>query len=550
MTQRNRIIVWIAFIVILLAGTGLRFFNLGRLDLWIDEPYHAFSAQSLNETGQPLLPSGLSYGRAPVYTKLVALSIRIFGQNEFAVRFPSSLLGVLCIVMIYLVGNRFFNRRVALLGAFFLAFSYYSLGWARISRFYTLLQFLYLFGAYAFYHGFEYLNQDRAGFLIINRFGIHLGWLALSLLLFTLAYTTQMITVMFFPAILVYVVVMAIYLYWLSFMHDPDRIKYLAVILLAIITFTIGYFLFGLKELIQWGLRYQPHSFSSPKYTDTYFYFNFFNSSYMFPLNAFFLYGLIRALVAHDKKAFYTAIQFLVPAGICMFFFSYKLTNYTYHLYPFFVMIAAYGAEQLYTAGENLIRERLIQYRSWIRKHAVFWSRSIIIIIAFVWLPGTLWFKMGLRAPFYRPGEYNLITTHRNWKWAADFVNNHKGETDIVISSIPLTLLYYQLESDFAINYDRYVQAKDKNFIDENGWFFDAYSGIPLIPDLYTLKEIVGNHASGWFVFDTVRFRAQFTVPRDIVQYIDADMVLEAADEDDTMLIYRWSREQSTDVSS
>lgn len=98
-----------------------------------DERYHALVAKNLVE--HPLKPtlyeheviplentdwttSHLWFSKPPFALWMMAGSIALFGNNEFAVRFPSLLFSLLGIYLTFLIGKELFNRRIGIIGAF------------------------------------------------------------------------------------------------------------------------------------------------------------------------------------------------------------------------------------------------------------------------------------------------------------------------------------------------------------------------------------------------------------------------------------------------
>jgi hypothetical protein len=98
-------IVWL--FLILLCGAVLRFWNLGYASLHGDEDIMALAARGILEHGVPLLPSGMIYPRAPLHTYILAGSISLFGDSEWAVRLPSAIVGSLCGLFAFYLGKRF-----------------------------------------------------------------------------------------------------------------------------------------------------------------------------------------------------------------------------------------------------------------------------------------------------------------------------------------------------------------------------------------------------------------------------------------------------------
>ena len=102
---------WLLVLLIVTAGAVLRFWGLGAVGLHGDEETMAMPTQHIVEHGTPILPSGMFYPRAIGQLYLMAASVATFGQNEWALRLPSALCGVLLIVLSYFVGRRFLALR-------------------------------------------------------------------------------------------------------------------------------------------------------------------------------------------------------------------------------------------------------------------------------------------------------------------------------------------------------------------------------------------------------------------------------------------------------
>ncbi len=104
---------WILLVILLLAAV-LRLWNLGSIPphLTPDEAALGYNAYSILKTKRdeygaflPLSFRMLDDYRPPLYTYLASLGIGIFGLNEFGVRFPSALAGVLMVLVFYIILN-------------------------------------------------------------------------------------------------------------------------------------------------------------------------------------------------------------------------------------------------------------------------------------------------------------------------------------------------------------------------------------------------------------------------------------------------------------
>src|SRR5258708_2521385 len=109
----------ILFGIVLIAAC-LRFYQLGvnPPSLTWDEVAWGYNAYSLGIDGRDEFGKFLpityleSFGdfKPPVYAYLDVLPIKIFGLNEFAVRFPSALFGSLTVLIVFFLVKRIFYQ--------------------------------------------------------------------------------------------------------------------------------------------------------------------------------------------------------------------------------------------------------------------------------------------------------------------------------------------------------------------------------------------------------------------------------------------------------
>lgn len=129
-------------ILLITAILRLTFLSAYPVGITVDEAGQAVSAYSILKTGSdewsdflPLNPRGFGDYKPPVLMYLMVPSISLFGLNEFSVRLPSALAGILTVLVTFFLVKQLFNKPgLALLSAFFMAIApwhvYYSrLGW-------------------------------------------------------------------------------------------------------------------------------------------------------------------------------------------------------------------------------------------------------------------------------------------------------------------------------------------------------------------------------------------------------------------------------------
>ena len=169
----------IILIAIVVLAAILRLTALGKIPAGFtpDEASQGYTAYSLLKTGRdewgvymPIASfrSFLDY-KAPLQTYLMVPSVALFGLNEFAVRLPSAIMGILSILVLYqlvmTLGTKFLieeDRRIvdalAILAAGTLAISPWHLQFSRMALEASTATFLILTGLWLFIKG---LNSPK-----------------------------------------------------------------------------------------------------------------------------------------------------------------------------------------------------------------------------------------------------------------------------------------------------------------------------------------------------------------------------------------------------
>ncbi len=138
----------------------MRFYQLGNnppsLD-W-DEASLGYNAYSILKTGRDeygnLLPISIrSFGdyKPPLYVYLAILPVKIFGLTEFSTRLPSSILGTLAILIVYLLAKELFSSsspKLHLIAAYFFAISPWHIQFSRIAFEANIGLFFYILAVY------------------------------------------------------------------------------------------------------------------------------------------------------------------------------------------------------------------------------------------------------------------------------------------------------------------------------------------------------------------------------------------------------------------
>ena len=157
-------------ILILIFSIIIRLLFLNRPELQSrDEGVHAVVAKSL--LINPLKPvlianpiPGLENIREfphiflekpPLIFWLMAVSYKIFGVNEFAVRFIPAVFGIISILLTYVLAKQFFEKRIALLSALLLSLCQFHIKYSRQGMLDVPLTFFSLLTLFLFIKGFN-----------------------------------------------------------------------------------------------------------------------------------------------------------------------------------------------------------------------------------------------------------------------------------------------------------------------------------------------------------------------------------------------------------
>lgn len=158
------------YFLIFLAGLLLYVPFLGHVNLfdW-DEINFAEAAREMMLTHDYLnvqinfLPF---WEKPPFFIWMQVLSMKIFGVNEFAARFPNAIIGVVTLLVLYSIGRRISDKRMGLLWA--LAYSgsilpqfYFKSG--IIDPTFNLLIFLSIYGLFRFIHNKTHVTDSIKG---------------------------------------------------------------------------------------------------------------------------------------------------------------------------------------------------------------------------------------------------------------------------------------------------------------------------------------------------------------------------------------------------
>jgi len=314
------------------------FFNLGGIPLLDpDEPVYAETPKEMiafDEFVSPRIFGEYWYDKPPMYYWLVAGSYKIFGMTEFAARFPSAILAVLCTLVVYLFGRRLFNERAGMVGALVLTTSieFFYLGKAAVTDM-TLLLFLTV-SLLSFIEKKYYLAYIFAGLATLTKGPIGLllpGAIAFSYILVTRNWSV--IKRMKIPSGLLMYAIVA--LPWYVMMYSIHGSAFIDTFL-------------GFHNLTR---------FTAPEHPEGVLWYYYIPVLILgfFPWTAIMLQSMWNSLTK-SRQDFSVLVFLNIWVVVIFVFFSIsqtKLVSYILPLYPPLAMIVGWYIDRLWTASNR-----------------------------------------------------------------------------------------------------------------------------------------------------------------------------------------------------
>lgn len=148
-------------IAIIIIAAFLRLYNITQLPpgLYPDEAMNGNNAlEALSPTGHFKVFYPENNGREGLFINIQALSIKIFGNEPWALRIVSALFGILTVLGVYFLAKELFSKNIALFSSFLLATSFWHINFSRIGFRAIMAPF---FMTWALYFLLKALNSEK-----------------------------------------------------------------------------------------------------------------------------------------------------------------------------------------------------------------------------------------------------------------------------------------------------------------------------------------------------------------------------------------------------
>ncbi len=502
----------------------------------MDELNHVVAAQALLQGQDAVFPSGLPYHRSLFFTKLVSYSFAVFGVSEFSARLPAAIFGVLSIPLMFLVATRLFRHAgVGLVAAFLQAFTPFNIGWSRVTRMYALFQFFFLLAAYAIYEGVEGTREKKSGIRLLQAWNLDIFWLIIAALALAVATYLQVLSGVILPALLLFFGLM-ISGALLSRGEKGARIsKYVALLVLSLAGVAgIAAFAPGIITQAREAMQFSPNWANYDYVQNPFYYFWFLISNFYFTIAAFFLIGTVIAVAELRKAAIYLLLIFIVPLGLLSTLFVLKVERYMFHLFPFYLLIAAFGAVRLFEYAVELGKARL---------HQAPWRSPklapVMVILVFLGILGASdWLRFARKIPSLRAGTNGAVTLEE-WSEACAFVRQEFSAGQPVLSTLPVAVYHYLGHVDYMLA--NMENGRGEEIIQNNGAAIDYYSNARVLDTVEELQRLMQTQSRGWLIIDLYRFGEARYVRPEVKTFIESRLQRRYVTPEKTIAIYSWS---------
>lgn len=435
-------------------GFVLRIYDLSYQSLWNDEASSINAALGMLKHGLPILPSDYVYSRSILNTGIIALSLTLFGDIEFAARFPSVIFGTLTIPLVFLFTRKLGNEKIALIATIITTFSMLEIAWARQARMYQQLQFFYILSLYFFY---QFLYTKSKHYLILTLF-------------FT--FCTILSHEFGFTLILIFVA----YTLLLHIRNLREILKgefllqksVLIPLLCAIALLALGEIRFGIFSTI----LTTTGSIHLPAYL----------GYLVITLPMVLVLAIAGGVISfrHDGKAsLFLILSFLLP----FYFFSFHLElwgyRYLYFLLPIIFILSSYAVVYVADLVPDLGSKPILRVM------------SSALLLGLTFSSGFVFFPQ--RAYYH----FDPTIQQPDFKKAYRFIQENMNEDDVIIDAWPVVgILYLDRTPDYSL-VSWYVEAT------KDGELVERFTRASYIQNLQMLKSIVEGKERGWLIVDT-----------------------------------------------
>lgn len=510
---------------ILILAAGIRLSLATDLSLTLDEATLVEFAKGILSRGYPFVMVGTMEVPLATYELVpypIAVSMAIFGWNEFAVRLPSVLFGLGTATLIFFSASRWFDRRVAILATLLYALSPWAIYWGHNCFHPAQAQF---FGTLTLIRAHSILSEPepaRASYFQAALFFVlaFLSWEGVGFML---------------PVLLIAGLVLNWGNWqWLKHRHLWYAIGGIAIVVVAQgirrVLLQVNYLMVGsgksetsLPQLV----------FTQSDYNPWFYITNFFGLESNLVLTAVFIVGIFFLKKNRDMRFVYTVVL-----GTIFFltnFLSFSSAHYVYWILPFFLIGAAVATVKF---TDSLVT-RKFQHGFVERAVGISVSTFPLVLVLITATPfGLKMYDLVDHWQDPQRKDLRIGLAGVDYKGLSEALRREYRPGDVVITIAAMPMEFYAgMKGDYFLSgvttqkviYD--PGAKSPRYVDK-------YVGKPVIRGVGELEDILYRNKRVWFFIAPTGIFSHLQNP-ELVEFIKSRMSVVAESYDSTL--YLWS---------
>jgi Dolichyl-phosphate-mannose-protein mannosyltransferase len=481
-----RYVCAVLLLALVVVGAFLRLHNLDTQSLYHDEVHMLAFVKGLFEKGYPykmIGPVEIPLATYELVPYPIALSAKLLGFNDFTLRLPAALFGIMTILLIYIIGQQVFDRRVGLLAAAVYTFCPQALIWAKYLWHPQQTQFFALLTSYLFYRAIRPVPMSPA-YLYLTAFSFiltYLSWEGAGFLLPALGIGLLVVRRKEFTWLREKHLWIAVGLVGLAVVVQLSR--RLLILLPYLVVGT------GLSDV-----SLPTFYFLDPMYDPTFYLMNFLWLENNVLLTLFLLGGL-PFFCKQTGFSYYCTLLFAVLFMMANTL-SHAAIRYAYYLQPFLILPAS--AMALYTLDCCI---GIVQ-SSRSRTISLLKGSVTVTLFAMVVLGSSFFMKLYRLTDFSNPSGVHTREDayYIDYRTSAQYLKSRYQDGDLVIAVVPDSLTYY---SNIECHYYAQDYTIRQVFYDPSEFspmYLEKIAGKPTLTDINELREALSNHRRTWIV--------------------------------------------------
>lgn len=523
---------WAEAALLALIALAVRLPHLEVATPWYDDFYHLLAARSWLVDGTLGIVEG-EYTRAALFTRLVAESLRLFGDSFIAGRLPALVAGTLWVVAVFAWFRHLAGPVAGWTAGLLFALDPGAVALSQWVRFYTLHGLMVWLGAICFYHLItSKLDRRRSTLLGVG-----------AVASFSVALHLQTTTVLAVGAAGLWAaaIILRGLPAWLADGPHAERRRWVAAAA-ALALLGVGAWFAGSGRVAALWARYTTPFFWMEGSTedDPRWFFWWFAIRYP-TLWTLLPVAMAVAVARFVRPALFSLVMFFVPF-VAVSFGPAPQERYLYFALPFFFGLWALALATLLPAFQKIVERTVAAMTPWAWPPAV-QRRAASALVAL----GLLFVASQNEAPrlttrLVFPGSGERPYREADWSMVLPELRALTDSADVVLSSYVLKPLYYFGRGDFHLSWTETAEA---GFADGEPIEFsrDPRTGLPGISSPESVAAVMECYESGLILTERFHLNRAHLVPEATTKFIVERIEEVPMPPESWVVAYRWRHE-------